>query len=126
MTREKLLIVDDRKEILESMAIVLQDEFTVFTALSAEDAVEILRRESVRIIISDHRMPGQDGLSFLAESRETHPETIRILMTAESDLDLLARSLQEGIIHRHIPKPCRLPELLKILAEYAEPGGSDD
>ena len=59
----------------------------------------------IHLVISDHRMPGMSGISFLAKVRETYPDTIRILLTGYTDIDSIKASINEGHVYKFILKP---------------------
>lgn len=117
MTRCRVLIVDDEPAFLSGLSGLLSDTYTVYTAMNAEAALQILERERIGVIVTDYQMPGMNGLALLIEARRRHPRVIRVLMTAYADIDLVVRALNEGEIHRFIAKPYRAHELNRIIGE---------
>ncbi len=105
MEKGTVLIVDDEPAILRSLKALFDRDHHIITAPAAREAVEILRSQTVHVIVSDYKMPGQNGLSLLIEVKKTFPATIRVLMTAFADMNLVVRALNEGEIHRFISKP---------------------
>lgn len=80
-----VLVVDDEPDILNAIEELLHDAFPqirVVTAHSGLEGLEVLRRESVQLIVTDYKMPGMNGLEFLKEAREVAPKAPRILVTA--------------------------------------------
>ena len=80
-------------------------DFTLAFANNAEEALAILREERVAVIIADHRMPGMQGLDLLSWVAEHRQETVRLLLTAHTDIPLLLDAVNRGILFRYVPKP---------------------
>ena len=115
--KKTVLVVDDEETILRNTQKLFGKDYTLLMAHSAEEALSILGRKPVSVIISDYKMTGQDGLSFLIEAKELYPHTIRALMTAYADMNLVVRAMNEGEIHRFISKPFKYFEFRSILDE---------
>ncbi|MDA8139686.1 MAG: response regulator [Desulfobacteraceae bacterium] len=107
-----ILVVDDQATVLSILkGILSKGPYNVLGALSAQQALEILERQSVDVIISDERMPGMSGSDFLAIARERYPETVRIILTGYASLESAIKAINEGEIYRFLTKPCRSQEL---------------
>jgi DNA-binding NtrC family response regulator len=115
--RGTVLIVDDEKSIFVNLKEFVGDKCQVLTAESAPEAMLLLKRNKVHVVISDYKMPGQNGLAFLIDAKRLYPGTIRVLMTAYADMDLVVRALNEGEIHRFLSKPFKILEFRAILDE---------
>lgn len=89
--------------------------FTVRVVDSGEAALAILRSEPVAVLVTDQRMPGMTGNELLQHALESHPDTIRIVVTAYADLDPILRAVNEGLVSRYILKPWNRAELAGIL-----------
>ncbi len=121
-SQSKLLFVDDEPLILQSLS-VLFEEYTVFTAESGADALEILKQNTIDVIISDQRMPQMSGVDFLRFAKEISPNAIRILMTGYADLQAVVDSVNVGEIFRYINKPWnaeKLKETVRFACTVAE------
>lgn len=119
MDKGRVLVVDDEPSILYGLSELFGQEFTLFTSASAESALTLIERERIDVVLSDYKMTGMDGLSFLIEVKRRHPEIIRILMTAYADMQLVVRAMNEGEVHRFIAKPYKAAELGAMLRECA-------
>ncbi len=120
--QSKLLFVDDEPLILQSLSILF-DEYTVLTAQSGADALEILKQHQIDVIISDQRMPHMSGVDFLRCAKEISPNSIRILMTGYADLQAVVDSVNVGEIFRYINKPWnaeKLKETVRFACTVAE------
>jgi response regulator RpfG family c-di-GMP phosphodiesterase len=102
----KILFVDDEKQMLTALNRVFRAKtYTVFTANSGQEALNILETETMDVIVSDMRMPEMDGASFLAKTVDLNPNSRRILLTGYSDQESTVRAINEGQVHQYILKP---------------------
>jgi two-component system, probable response regulator PhcQ len=107
-----VLLVDDELFVVEALKRVLRKEaYAVLTAGSAEDALQLLAKKSVDIVISDEKMPGMSGSEFLALVYQKYPETVRIMLTGHADLEVALRAINQGHIYRFLIKPINELEL---------------
>lgn len=108
----KILFVDDEKQMLTALNRVFRGKnYSVFTANSGAEGLEVLKTETIDIIVSDMRMPEMDGATFLAESVNLAPACRRILLTGYSDQESTVRAINEGQVHQYIMKPWDNTEL---------------
>ena len=68
-----ILVVDDEVGVVESIELLLDEDYRVFTALSGKDGLEILEREEIDLVIVDERMPGMRGVEFLERAITMRP-----------------------------------------------------
>ncbi len=118
MKRYGLLIVDDEKDILRVLSLTFEEDYDVFTATSGKQALEILEKEEIALIIADQRMPEMDGIEFLERTIEKYPQVIRIILTAYPDTESLIQAINTGRVYRYITKPWDRAEL-KITVQRA-------
>ncbi|MGH8207835.1 MAG: GGDEF/EAL domain-containing response regulator [Steroidobacteraceae bacterium] len=110
--RSKVLCVDDYAPFLESLRLLLTPRYEVLTALNAAEGLRVLSAEDgVVAIISDMCMPGMDGATFLARTRQCTPHAGRILLTAETNLQSAVATVNEAQILRFLSKPCKPEDL---------------
>jgi len=92
---DKILLVDDEEGIRKVLGISLADSgYDVVTASSGEQALSIFREGRPRIVLTDIKMPGMDGIELLQKIKEESPDTEVIMITGHGDLDLAIKSLQ--------------------------------
>ncbi len=115
-----VLVVDDEPEVLATLRRQLRREFTVYTAESAEQALEILNTHPVQTIISDQRMPEMTGAEFLARAKAEYPDTVRILLTGYADLQAMIEAINSGQIFRYITKPWDPMEIRTLVREACQ------
>lgn len=101
------LFVDDEEKAQKYFRMAYANDFPVLTAGSVPEALEILeqRGDEIAVLITDQRMPGQQGVDLLKRAREEWPEIVRILTTAYSDLDDAITAVNRGEILRYVTKP---------------------
>ncbi|MBM4352575.1 MAG: response regulator [Deltaproteobacteria bacterium] len=101
-----ILIVDDEEPIRKAIRRVLK--FEPYRLLDCGDPVEALRlveAETVHVVISDYTMPGMLGVDLLRKIRMIRPDTIRIILTGNANLDMAMQAINEGAIYRFLTKP---------------------
>jgi two-component system, probable response regulator PhcQ len=108
-----VLYVDDEEMSLKYFARAFQNQFQILTAASAKEGYQILEqhRDKIALIMTDQRMPGEQGVQFLGRARQLHPRAIRILTTAYSDLEVAIEAVNSGAIYKYISKPWEVPDL---------------
>ena len=107
----KILYVDDEENNLISFRANFRKDYEVLTAISAHDAFIILEKEIVQIIISDQRMPNTTGVEFLEQTLKLYPDSIRLLITAHTDIEIFIEAINRGQITKYIQKPWDLEKL---------------
>ncbi len=112
-----ILLIDDEKPLLEVYAAALSPHFEVSKATSTREAEFILRQKKFKVVVTDHLMPGGNGMSFLVRAREEYPDMQRVLVTAYMKPEMLLRSVNEAALFRYLLKPISLGELVKVVQE---------
>ena len=115
-----ILLVDDEPEILFSLRGLLRREFDLHTAQGGAEALEVLRRQPVHVIMSDQRMPGMTGVELLRRARAERPEAIRIIFTGYADIKAVVDAINEGQIYRYLTKPWDPDELVALLHQACD------
>jgi diguanylate cyclase (GGDEF)-like protein len=114
-----LLFVDDEPNILQSLRRLFEDDsYTIYTASSGKEALEILSKTPIQVIISDQRMPNMTGAEFLTQVKKLYPMTVRIILSGFSDFNALKDAINNGAIYKFINKPWDI-DILKTLVEDA-------
>ncbi len=114
--RARVLCVDDEPAVLEGLSLTLRRNFEVMTAPGGAAGLELLRQHSdVAAVMSDMRMPGMDGATFLGEVRALRPESVRMLLTGQADMESAIAAVNNGQIFRFLTKPCPPPSLIAAM-----------
>lgn len=114
---DSILIVDDEPDLLTSLKDVLaQPGLEVLTARSGLEGLALLAQHEVRLILTDYRMPGMDGLEFIRLARKAQKGVPTIMVTAYPDPILAARALKEYGIGLILAKPFELDYLIGVVS----------
>lgn len=112
MERSKILFVDDEPNVTEGLRRALRRApYEIFTADSASAALQILATQDIDVVVSDERMPGMSGSVFLSQVRESYPDTVRIILSGQANLEDAVRAINEGEIYRFFIKPFNATDL---------------
>ncbi|NOY61057.1 MAG: response regulator [Calditrichaeota bacterium] len=118
---DKILCVDDDANILAGYRRQLHKQFHLETAQSAAEGLKtISERGPFAVVVSDLRMPGMDGIEFLGKVRSMWPNTVRVMLTGNADLDSAINAVNDGNIFRFLTKPCPAHLLAKAIISSIE------
>lgn len=122
MDTQTVLFVDDEINILRSLERGLMDEdYECIFANSAKEALSILEKQSINVIVSDMRMPEMDGLQLLKIVKEKWPKTVRIVLSGYAQLTQVLATVNQADIFRFILKPWKMDgEFLDIINSALE------
>ena len=113
---EKILLVDDDSNILDGYRRSLGHEFLIETAMGGEQALKLAADNGpYSVVVSDMRMPKMDGIQLLSKIKAQSPDTIRIILTGNADIDTAINAINEGSIFRFLNKPCSREVMAKTL-----------
>lgn len=118
--RHTLLVVDDEPHVVRSLQDLLRLDYRVLGATRAADALELMRREAVDVVLSDQRMPDTSGVDFLSRVRELYPDTVRLLITGYSDIRTVIDAINRGHVFRYIAKPWDPDELQTVIRQAVQ------
>lgn len=108
---ESVLFVDDEPDALSGYRRVLRNRFDMHAASDPHEGLALARSHPFAVIVADMRMPGMNGIQFLAEVREISADSVRIMLTGHADTATAIDAVNRGSIFRFLTKPCS-PELL--------------
>src|ERR1041384_4928644 len=91
-----ILYVDDEPQNLFAFRYALEDRFTVLTANDPREAVRVLEREDIAVLMCDQRMPMMTGVEVCRRAREIKPDVVRIMVTAYSDMQVAIDAINQG------------------------------
>ena len=119
--KPRVLCVDDEPNVLDGLSLTLRRGYEVVVAGGGDAGLEVLARDSsIAAIISDMRMPGMDGATFLSKARDVLPDATRVLLTGQAELSAAIASINEGRIFRFLTKPCAPPVLVGAVQAAVE------
>jgi len=115
---EKVLFVDDDPNLLASCERNFRNKFLTETADGGAAALEkIAAHGPFAVVVSDRQMPHMDGIRFLSLVKERAPDTVRLMLTGNADLEGAIKVVNEGNIFRFLTKPCSLEILGKAVED---------
>lgn len=117
-----VLYVDDEEKSLTNFTRAFGDQFSVFTAMNAQEGLKIFEKnaDQIGILMTDQRMPGEKGVWLLERARQLRPRVLRILVTAFADMDAAIAAVNSGAIYKYVTKPWDPPLLELTLRQGLE------
>ncbi len=113
-----LLLVDDEPNVPRAIRRALRSEgYKFLIANSAAEAFDLLRATPVDVVISDHRMPGVTGSEFLSEVNNRYPDTVRLMLSGQADIEAVIDAINEGSIFKFVAKPWKNDQLKQVVRE---------
>jgi two-component system, NtrC family, response regulator PilR len=115
-----ILIVDDEEVLQDVLCVLIRREgHQPFSAYSGEEAIELLEREDIDLVLLDLMLPGMNGMQVLKEIRQRQPEQVVVVITAYSSIESAIEAMREGAFH-YIPKPFKNEEVLLTVRKGLE------
>ena len=103
---EKILLVDNENNILLGYRRSLNRDFLIETALGGKQALQLVAESGpYAVVVSDMRMPGMDGIQLLTKIKAQSPDTIRVMLTGNAEMNTAIDAINEGSIFRFLNKP---------------------
>ncbi|WP_338764409.1 response regulator [Bernardetia sp. ABR2-2B] len=115
-----ILYVDDEESNLRIFKSSFRRHYTIFTAISGKEGLEVLESNDIQLVISDQKMPEMTGVEFLERVAENFPNTVRIILTAYSDTEDIMRAINKCGIFRYLVKPWNKDEMLLTIDKALE------
>ena len=117
-----ILYVDDEERSLTNFTRAFGHEFRVLTAANAQDGFKLFAQhaDEIGVVMTDQRMPGENGVWLLERARQFRPRVLRILVTAYADMDAAISAVNGGAIYKYITKPWDPPQLQLTLRQGLE------
>lgn len=112
----KILYVDDELPNRQLFQITYRGELEVVLAKSAEEGLEVLDNSGdIEVVITDMRMPGKDGLEFIAEARKNHPHLTYCLLTGFMITEEIEDALESHLLQQYFKKPFDREQILSFV-----------
>lgn len=103
--RGRVLYVDDERANLTVFEAAYEDDYEVYVAASAKEAIAALREHVVDVVITDQRMPQMTGVQFLEAIQGEYPHAIRMILTGFSDIEAIIQAINTGRVDLYLTKP---------------------
>ena len=122
MPKRTILVVDDEPIARDNLAhIITKDGHAVLLAANGQEAVDILRKQEVDLVLTDLRMPGVDGIVVLEEAKKLWPAAEVVVITGHASIDIAVEAMRKGAYH-FVIKPFKINELRAIIDKALEKG----
>ncbi|HEV8444775.1 MAG TPA: HD domain-containing phosphohydrolase [Steroidobacteraceae bacterium] len=119
--RDRVLFVDDEPNVLDGIRRQLRNRVELETATSAAAGLDIIKAQGpFAVVVSDMRMPEMDGARFLARVNEIAPQTVRMVLSGQADLESTIAAVNEGRVFRFLLKPCNSETLFGVIRNGIE------
>jgi len=115
-----ILYVDDEPQNLYLFRSFFEQEYNVITAASGTEALAILSEQEIQVLLADQRMPGINGIQLLETVAQEYPETVRVLVTGYSDVDVVIDAINRGAVYRYLSKPWDIDEIKATIRNAIE------
>lgn len=110
--KQKVLCVDDEPNLLRGIGLHLRRDYEVFGATNGNVALQLIQSKGpFAVVLSDYRMPGMNGATFLSEVKRLYPDTVRMMFTGHMDIKAAVEAINSGQIMRFLLKPCSPVEI---------------
>lgn len=115
-----VLFVDDEERILRSLKSLFRSDYNVLTTTTGHEALDMVRKQKVHVVVSDQRMPTMLGVDLLREIKTASPISMRILLTGYADMNAVIGSINDGEIYRYVKKPWCADEIRTAVHHASE------
>jgi DNA-binding NtrC family response regulator len=120
MNNRKILIVDDEPIARDNLAyIISKDGFSVKVAADGQQAIDILKKEEIDLVLTDLCMKGKDGMAVLDEAKNLWPAIEVVVITGHASVDTAVEAMRKGAYH-YVAKPFKINELRAIVEKALE------
>ncbi|HJV34430.1 HD-GYP domain-containing protein [Geomonas sp.] len=116
--QETVLFVDDEENYLAYTSSIFRNRgLDILTASSPLEALKLVQRQSVAVVVSDNEMPGMRGVELLARIKELSPHTVKIMVTGRADLSTTLEAINSGEVFRFVLKPWKSADMMRAVKD---------
>ncbi len=116
----KIMVVDDEPANLRTLERIFRQDYQVVTAPSGAEALALLERHDVALLISDQRMPAMTGIELMKRTVSLRPQMVKILLTGYTDVEALIEAINTGLVYRYLTKPWNNDDLRLTVSRALE------
>lgn len=115
---KSLLIVDDEPQICSALTRLLRpDGYTINHANSPAEGIELMQQRPYDVVLTDYMMPGTNGVQFLSEVSRRFPDTVRLMLSGQADMNAVIDAINTGSIFKFITKPWNNDSIRQVISE---------
>lgn len=112
INKPTILYVDDEPVNLQIFELNFRQRFNVLIAESGAAGLAILKvHPEIKIVISDMRMPGMNGIEFITAAKRLYPQLTFFILSGFEITEEIKKAMNEGLVYQYFKKPCNLPEI---------------
>jgi DNA-binding NtrC family response regulator len=116
----RILVVDDELPVLHALQRTLRQhvpiqDMSIVIATEPDKALERCGELPFDLVISDYRMPGIDGITFLNMVKQIQPDAVRVMLSASNEFDTIVHAVNEAEVFRYIAKPWNAEEVVECI-----------
>jgi DNA-binding NtrC family response regulator len=115
-----VLLVDDEQPLLDIYSAILGPHFEIVTAFNAQQADILIRQKKFKVIVADHLMPGETGLSFFTRIRDEFPHMQRVLVTGNMTEEMTRHATDSKLLFAFMVKPISFTEMINVVQAAAQ------
>jgi response regulator RpfG family c-di-GMP phosphodiesterase len=117
--KPRILLVDDETNVLRALYRLLRD-YEISAVNSGEEALLLAKEKQFDLVITDYRMPGMDGVTFLCKLKKIQPDAVRMILTGYAALESAQQAINEAEVFRFINKPWNNVEIANAISRALE------
>lgn len=117
-TLPSILYIDDEQDNLTVFYSAFRRNFKVYLANSGPEGLEVMKKQTIHLVIADQRMPEMTGIEFLEKIKLEYPDCIRMVLTGFTDVEAIIEAINKGRVYRYITKPWSKDDL-KMIIDHA-------
>lgn len=114
MDLRKVIYIDDEEINLELFQMNFEDEFQVFTSETPEDAIDLIKQEDIKVVITDFRMPKMNGIDLIRAAKEEMPNVVCMILSGFVESEVKPDPTK---VFKYITKPYHRPQMLGYIEE---------
>ncbi len=115
-----VLYVDDEEINLRIFKSGFRRSYNVFTAISGDEAIELMRRENIHLIVTDQKMPEMTGTELLEQTVDEFPNLMRIILTGFADIEAIIKAINKCGVYKYVTKPYDKGEMKQTMDKALE------
>ncbi len=116
--KARILLVDDEDKLLNALQRNLRKHYNITTVNNGPDALKLMKNEpAFEVVVTDMKMPVMDGIEFLTQAKKIAPDTIRVMLTGNSEQETAKQALNQGDVFKFLTKPCTKDEYINSIEQ---------
>jgi len=111
---KRLIYIDDEENNLLLFQLSFRDKFEIITTTSPSEGLDIIKKEKIKVVITDYKMPEMTGMELINQIKVFRPETVCVILSAYLENEVIT---DKSKIFRYIMKPYKQKELVNCIED---------